>query len=222
MPRVVRQTRRETRALLVDERLRELFPGTAAQLCSLSRTNVFELLIATILSAQCTDERVNLVTPKLFERYPTPVELARAKTEDLEALIRSTGFYHVKAKNLKNMATQLLEGHDGMVPLDRDELVRLSGVGRKTANVVLSVAYGIPGLPVDTHVGRLARRLELSSSDDPVRIEADLCALFPETSWGAFSIRLILHGRATCLARRPRCASCILADICPSANRFDS
>lgn len=205
------------RARAVVERLRELYPGSAKQLCALQHHNAYELLVATILSAQCTDARVNLVTPEVFKRYPEPEDLAGADPAELEELIKSTGFFRAKTKNLIGMARAVTDRYGGEVPSNLDELVQLPGVGRKTANVVLSVAYGEPGLPVDTHVARLSNRLGLSTSSDPVRIESDLCALIARSEWGALSIRLILHGRNVCLARAPRCERCVLSDFCPSS-----
>ena len=202
---------------MVDERLEERFPGTAAELCALDHRNPFELLVATILSAQCTDERVNLTTPALFARYPDAAALAAANPEDVEEVIRPTGFFRSKTRNLLGMAAGLTERFDGEVPTAMDDLVTLPGVGRKTANVVRSVAFDLPGLPVDTHVQRLSARLELTTATDPVAIELDLDKLVPAARRGTFSLRLILHGRATCKARRPLCSQCVLADICPSA-----
>lgn len=206
----------QARAEVVAERLAAAYPGAAASLCALRARNPYELLVATILSAQCTDERVNAVTPSLFAHYPTAEALAEANPDELEAEIRPTGFFRSKARSLLGMARALRDDYGGQVPDDLDRLTTLPGVGRKTANVILSVAFDRPGLPVDTHVGRLARRLGLSASTDPERVEADLTALLPPEEWGAFSLRLILHGRAVCQARRPRCADCVLADVCPS------
>ena len=173
--------------------------------------------MATILSAQSTDERVNMVTPALFAAYPDAAALAAAPPEVVEDLIHSTGFFRAKTRSLIGMAQAVTDRHDGQVPSDLEQLTELPGVGRKTANVVLSVAFGLPGLPVDTHVGRIVRRLGLTVQSDPVKVEAEICALLPPEEWGAFSLRLILHGRRVCLARRPRCPECLLADICPSA-----
>ena len=195
-------------------RLADLYPGAE---CELTHRNPYELLAATILSAQCTDVRVNMVTPALFEKYPTPESLAVARPADVERIVRSTGFYQSKARNLIGMAQALVERFDGDVPTDLDDLVTLPGVGRKTGNVVRSVAFDLPGLPVDTHVGRLSRRLGLTRETDPVKVELDLDRYLPGEEWGKFSLRLILHGRRVCDARRPRCAECTLADICPSA-----
>ncbi len=182
-----------------------------------SHDGPFQLLVATILSAQCTDERVNMVTPGLFAAYPTPESLAEAPVDDLEERIRSTGFFRSKAKNLLGMAQGVSERFGGEVPSSMEDLTSLPGVGRKTANVVRSVAMGLPGLPVDTHVGRLTRRLGLTTQTDPVKVETEIDALVPPEEWGALSLRLILLGRKTCRARSPRCEECVLADICPSS-----
>jgi endonuclease-3 len=185
--------------------------------CALVHDDTFQLLVATILSAQSTDEMVNKVTPALFARYPTAADLADADPDELETLIHSTGFFRTKAKSLMGMAAAVEERFDGAVPRALEDLVTLPGVGRKTGNVVRSVGYDLPGLPVDTHVGRLARRLRLTSETDPVKVEHDLNRMVPEAERGRFSLRLIEHGRRVCLARRPRCDVCVLADICPSA-----
>ena len=158
-----------------------------------------------------------MVTPALFAAYPTPSELAAAAADHVEELIHSTGFFRSKARSLIGMAAAVTERFDGVVPSAMEDLVTLPGVGRKTANVIRSVAFGLPGLPVDTHVGRLVRRLALSDNTDPVKVETDITALLPEEEWGTFSLRLILHGRNVCLARTPHCERCLLADICPSA-----
>jgi endonuclease-3 len=178
---------------------------------------VFQLLIATILSAQTTDERVNQVTPALFERYPTAADLAAANPSDVEALIHPTGFFRNKTKSLIGMAQALEERFGGEVPGTLEELVTVPGVGRKTANVVLSVGFDRPGLPVDTHVGRLSRRLGLTTETDPVKAELALNALVPADERGKLSLRLILHGRQVCESRRPRCEDCVLNDFCPSS-----
>lgn len=198
-------------------RLSEAYPGDAASLCALHFQDSFQLLVATILSAQTTDERVNSVTPELFARYPTPPDLAGADPVEVEKLIRPTGFFRQKTKSLIGMATALTEHHGGQVPSSMAELTALPGVGRKTANVVRSIAMGRPGLAVDTHVGRLARRLGLTTEVDPVKVEADVSPMVPAASRGALSLRLILHGRAVCTSRTPHCERCILADFCPSA-----
>ena len=205
------------RAREVVSRLEREYPGSAAELCALDHDGPFQLLVATILSAQCTDERVNMVTPGLFAAYPTPEALAGASLEDLEERIRSTGFFRSKSKSLVGMARALTERFGGEVPSSMEDLTTLPGVGRKTANVVRSVAMGLPGLPVDTHVGRLTRRLGLTAQTDPVKVEDEIDALVPPEEWGALSLRLILHGRKVCQARSPRCEECVLADICPSA-----
>ncbi|NBR04820.1 MAG: endonuclease III [Planctomycetes bacterium] len=193
-------------------RLTELYPDSHCALCYQSP---LQLLIATILSAQCTDARVNMVTPKLFERYPTSFSLAEAKPNELESIIRSTGFYKNKAKNIIACCKALVKDHKGEVPKTMEELVVLSGVGRKTANVVLGNAFGIPGLPVDTHVGRLSFRLGLSKSKDPVKIELDLHKLVKKEDWTLLGHRIIEHGRKICASRKPKCADCALIDLCP-------
>jgi endonuclease-3 len=205
------------RAEEVVRRLAQEYPGDAKALCALDHDGPFQLLVATILSAQTTDERVNMVTPVLFDTFPTPESLAGAPQEQVEQIIRSTGFFRSKARSLIGMAQGLVERFGGSVPGDIDDLTTLPGVGRKTANVVLSVDFGTPGLPVDTHVGRLSRRLGLTEESDPDKVERELGALVSPEEWGALSLRLILHGRAVCVARAPRCAECVLADICPSA-----
>ncbi len=205
------------RARVTDERLAAIYPGTARTLCALDHKDAFQLLVATILSAQCTDARVNLTTPALFARYPDAWSMAGADLADVEALVRSTGFFRAKARNLVGMAQAVVERFGGEVPSAMADLVALPGVGRKTANVVRSVAFGLPGLPVDTHVQRLSRRLGLTDETDPVKVETALDALVPARRRGAFSIRLILHGRAVCTARSPRCDRCPLSDFCPSA-----
>ncbi len=198
-------------------RLADEYPGTAAELCALRHDDPFQLLAATILSAQTTDERVNLVTPALFARYPTPADLATADPAEVENLVQSTGFFRNKTKSLIGMANALVERFDGEVPRAIDDLVTIPGVGRKTANVVRSVAMDEPGLPVDTHVGRLSVRLGLTTQTDPVKVEHELNAMVPAPERGMFSLRLILHGRAVCDARKPRCHVCVLASFCPSA-----
>ena len=205
------------RAAIVTERLAAEYPGTAKDLCALHHDNPFQLLVATILSAQTTDENVNKVTPALFARYPNAADLAAANPLELEDLIHSTGFFRSKAKNLIGMGTTLDERFGGEVPTALEDLVTLPGVGRKTGNVIRSVAFDLPGLPVDTHVGRLSIRLGLTTETDPVKAELALNDLVPPDERGAFSLRMILHGRQVCDARRPRCDVCLLNDICPSA-----
>ncbi len=186
--------------------------------CALDYRDAFELLCATILSAQCTDARVNLVTPGLFRRYPTPAELARARPEDVEEIVRPTGFFRNKTRSLIGMAQALVADHGGVVPRTMDELRELPGVGRKTANVILGNAYGVnEGVTVDTHVTRVSRRLGLTTQVDPVKIELDLMPLFPREDWALLSHLLIFHGRRICVARKPRCPDCPLLDLCPSA-----
>ena len=204
------------RAARVQKWLSDAYPGSARDLCALKYRNPYELLAATILSAQCTDEMVNKVTPNLFSRYPTAADLAHAKPLELEEIVHATGFFRSKAKNLMGMANALEDRFSGEVPSGLADLVSLPGVGRKTANVVRSVVFNEPGLPVDTHVSRLSNRLGLTTETDPVKIEHELNALVPPEDRGAFSLRLILHGRAVCVARKPRCRDCGLADICPA------
>ncbi|HKA82314.1 MAG TPA: endonuclease III [Acidimicrobiales bacterium] len=208
------------RARVVADRLAEEYPGTATELCALDHSNAYELLVATILSAQTTDERVNMVTPAIFAKYPRPADLAAADPAELETIIQSTGFFRNKTRSLIGMAQALVERFDGEVPHKLSDLVTLPGVGRKTGNVVRSVALGEPGLPVDTHVLRLSRRLGLTRQTDPVKVELELNPMVRADERGALSLRLILHGRRVCTARKPRCDACVLADICPSAFTF--
>jgi endonuclease-3 len=198
-------------------RLADAYPGTAKELCELDHDTPFQLLAATILSAQSTDKMVNSVTPSLFARYPTPQALADAVPEELEVLIHPTGFFRQKAKSLLGMASRLVEAYDGEVPGPIEDLVTLPGVGRKTANVVRSVALDLPGFPVDTHVGRLVKRLDITQESDPVKVELVVNGMIPAPELGRFSLRTILHGRRVCIARRPKCGECVLADYCPSA-----
>lgn len=195
-------------------RLAEEYPEAR---CELDHENPYQLLVATILSAQCTDARVNMVTPSVFAKYPEPEDLAVANPLELEELIHSTGFYRNKAKSLLGMANALVERHGGEVPTAMKDLASLPGVGRKTANVVRSVAFDLPGLPVDTHVGRISRLLGLTTETDAVKVEYELNAMVPAAERGRFSLRLILHGRRVCIARRPRCEDCVLNDFCPSS-----
>ena len=205
--------RRRTRAIV--SRLKREYPDAH---CELDYRTPFELLVATILSAQCTDARVNLVTPALFARYPTPAALAAARQDDVEALIRSTGFFRNKARSLIGMAQAIGAGHAGSVPSTMAELQVLPGVGRKTANVILGNAYGKnEGITVDTHVARLATLLGLTRQSTPEKIEQDLMALVPRKDWTLISHLLIWHGRRVCIARRPRCEVCVLNRVCPSS-----
>jgi endonuclease-3 len=206
---------RKARAAEILARLKRAYPEAR---CALRFDNPLELVVATILSAQCTDVRVNLVTPALFARCPTAAHYAGIPAAELEALIQSTGFFRNKAKSLQGLGRGLVERHQGEVPRTMAELVALPGVGRKTANVVLGNAFGLnEGVVVDTHVGRLSGRLALSRETDPVKVEQDLVPLFPRADWTLLSHLLIEHGRKICHARTPLCGSCFLADICPSA-----
>jgi endonuclease-3 len=206
---------RKDRAAELLKRLPQIYPGAH---CELVHTNPLELLVATVLSAQCTDKRVNLTTPALFARCRSAADYAEIGQEELESLVRSTGFYRNKAKNLRALGAALIERHGGRVPETLEDLAALPGVGRKTANVVLGNAFSKnEGVVVDTHVGRLARRLGLTKNTDPVRVEQDLIKLFPREVWTDLSHWLIFHGRRRCGARSPDCAGCELRDICPSA-----
>jgi endonuclease-3 len=205
----------QARATAVVALLKREYPDAH---CELSFRSPYQLVVATILSAQCTDARVNLVTPGLFARYPTPAKLAQARQEDVEALIRSTGFFRNKAKSLIGMAQGLVTGHRGVVPKTMEELQVLPGVGRKTANVVMGNAHGInEGVTVDTHVARLSTLLRLTRQVTPEKIELDLMRLIPRADWTLFSHLLIWHGRRVCIARRPKCPECVLNRICPSS-----
>ncbi|MBJ7397984.1 MAG: endonuclease III [Ilumatobacteraceae bacterium] len=197
--------------------LRRLKVEYPQAICELTHESAFQLLAATILSAQCTDVRVNMVTPALFKSYPTAEKLSVADVRHVEQLVRSTGFYQTKAKNLVGMASQVMSRYGGEVPREIEDLVTLPGVGRKTANVLRSVVFDLPGLPVDTHVGRLSRRLGLTKQEDPVKVERELNAMLPPPEWGQFSLRLILHGRRVCDARKPKCEVCLLENLCPSS-----
>jgi endonuclease III len=201
------------RVKAIDDALADAYPDAST---ALEWRSPFELLVATILSAQCTDARVNMVTPALFARYPEPASLAGAAPPELEAMIRSTGFFRSKAAALIGMARGLRERHDGQVPTDMEALTRLPGVGRKTANVVLGTAFGIAvGIVVDTHVKRVSARLGLTTRSDPERVESDLMELLPKERWIGFAHRVILHGRAVCTARRPACPECPVNRLCP-------
>lgn len=194
-----------------------MLKATHPAVCALAHSNPLELLVATILSAQTTDERVNQVTPALFARLRTARDYASADPQELEELIHATGFFRAKAKSLMAMGQVLDERFGGAVPGNMDDLVQLPGVGRKTANVVLGVWFGVPGFAVDTHVARLTNLLGLVHSTDPVKIEAEICRLVPREEWTGFSLRLIQHGRLVCIARRPRCEACPMAGWCPSS-----
>ncbi len=195
------------------ERLREAYPAAT----ELSHENPFQLLIATILSAQTTDKMVNLVTPKLFARYPTAFDLAAANPTEVEEIVKPTGFYRVKARRIIAASRKLVELFGGEVPASMEGLLQVPGIGRKTANVILGAGFNQPGFAVDTHVIRLTNLLKLVSTRDPVKIERQVCSMVPPEEWTGLSLRLILHGRRICIARRPRCEECILNDFCPSS-----
>jgi endonuclease III len=214
-PKVLKGAALQKQARDVERLLRKAYPDAK---CELDYRNAFELAAATILSAQCTDKRVNMVTPALFARFPDAAALAAADIHEVEELIKSTGFFHNKAKSLVGMARALVAYHGGEVPRTMDDLVVLPGIGRKTANVVLGNAFGVnEGVVVDTHVARLSARLGLTRETDPVKIEHALMPLFPRTSWTLLSHLLIWHGRRVCDAKKPRCSVCVLKRICPSA-----
>ena len=201
----------------VSDRLRQAYPDAE---CALHFETPFQLLAATILSAQCTDVRVNMVTPELFARMGTPEAMARANRDEIEALVRTTGFFRNKAKSLHLASRMIVAEFGGRVPDSMEQLLQLPGVARKTASVVLGVAYGkAEGVVVDTHVKRISKLLGLTRATDPVKVEIDLMSRLPEEAWIDFSHRMILHGRAVCKARRPRCGECLMEDICPSANK---
>jgi endonuclease-3 len=209
---------RQTRVNLILALLEKHYPDAK---CSLDHKNPFQLLVATILSAQCTDVRVNLVTPTLFKKHPTPQALAKASQEDVEKLIQTTGFFRNKAKSIREASADIVEKYGGSVPQSMDELTQLRGVGRKTANVVLGNAFAQNvGIVVDTHVARLSQRLGLTAHSDPVKIEQDLMPLIPTDQWTTFSHQLIYHGRKLCLARNPKCAQCPLLPHCPTGAKL--
>jgi len=199
--------------------LRKNYPGAKTPLV---HKDPVQLLVAVILSAQCTDARVNKVTPALFKKYKTASDFAKARPAELEKLIRSTGFYKAKAKNIIGCCKGLVERHGGKVPRSLDELVKLPGVGRKTANVVLGSVWDIPGVVVDTHVKRVSYRLGLTKNTDPEKIEQDIMRILPDKDWNDLSIGLVFHGRAVCVARRPRCDVCQLAELCPSQSQGEA
>ena len=211
MAKKTRRIKNKARSAKIQHILKTTYPDVKTQL---RNANPFELLVATILSAQCTDKQVNRVTKDLFNRLKTPQDFASASNETIEALIRSTGYFRNKAKNIKNCSKSLLEKYDGQVPQSLDELVKLPGVGRKTANVVLGSAFNIPGIVVDTHVARISKRLGLTESNNPVKIEYDLMKIIPREEWNVFSLQLIYFGRAICKARKPACPTCPLYDLC--------
>jgi endonuclease-3 len=211
VPRLPRGAR--TRALLTVQRLKELYPAAT----ELTFQSPFELLIATILSAQTTDKMVNLVTPKLFARYPTAFDLGGADPAEVEGIVKATGFYRVKSRRIIAASRKLVELFGGVVPATMEDLLEIPGIGRKTANVILGAGFNQPGFAVDTHVIRLTNRLKLVSSRDPVKIELQVTSVVPPEEWTGLSLRLILHGRRVCIARRPRCEECVLNDFCPSS-----
>lgn len=200
------------RAQAIFDRLHAQYPDAG---CSLDRNNAFELLIATILAAQCTDARVNIVTKTLFKKYRGPADYLGVPITALEEDIRTCGFYHMKARNIVGMCRMLMEQYGAKVPGAMEELLKLPGVGRKTANVVLGDCFGAQGVVVDTHCGRLARRMGFSSNEDPAKVERDLMKVWPQERWSLFSHLMVFHGRATCTARAPKCGACVLADLCP-------
>jgi len=209
---------RKTAALETIKRLEKVHSDAKI---ALNYSNPLELLVATILSAQCTDKRVNIVTKSLFKKYRTARDYAKADLKELEEEIKSTGFYHNKAKNIKKCCQMLVEKFNGQVPKTMEELLQLPGVARKTANIVLANAYGtIEGIAVDTHVRRVAKRLGLTDNENPDKIEKDLMEIVPKKSWARITDLLIFHGRRTCTAKRPDCAGCVLNDFCPSAFTF--
>ena len=202
----------KTRAERIRQLLKDRYPEAVTPLF---HETPFQLLVATILSAQCTDNQVNKVTRELYKHLKTPDDFARARNKTIEKLIRSTGFYHNKARNIKNCSKMLLENHGGQVPCTLEELVKLPGVGRKTANVVLGAVFNTPGIVVDTHVGRIAQRLGFTAHKDPVKIEFDLMPLIPQSDWSDFSLRLVFFGREICSAHKPGCPECPLTKLCP-------
>jgi endonuclease-3 len=201
------------RAKLTVERLRDLYPAAT----ELVHENAFQMLVATILSAQTTDRSVNLVTPELFRRYPTPHDLAAANPAEVEKLIKPTGFFRAKTQRIIAASRTLVELFGGEVPENIEDLLKIPGIGRKTANVILGAAFGVPGFAVDTHVIRLSNRLKLVATKDPEKIEYQVTSMIPKEEWTGLSLRLILHGRRICVARRPRCEECVLNDFCPSS-----
>ena len=202
----------KTRAKKIIKILRATYPDSK---CALHHDNPFQLAVATILSAQCTDKRVNMVTPMLFKKYSTPKDFAEAPIQDIEKIIHSTGFYKNKAKSIQGLARQLLLKHGGIIPQTLDELIHLPGIGRKTANVILGVAFEVPGFVVDTHVKRLTNRMGFTKQQDPTKIEFEMMKIIPKKDWSAFGLLLIDHGRAICDARKPKCEVCPVNTLCP-------
>jgi len=204
---------KKVRAKAIYRILSKTYPNVR---CELNYKTAYQLLVATVLSAQCTDKRVNQTTPALFKKYPNPLKMAQADIKDIQRLVKSTGFYRAKAKNIKTLSSKIITDFDGKVPNKLESLITLPGVGRKTANVVLGHAFGIPGITVDTHFGRLSRRFGWSKSLDPVKVEFEVGKLIPEKEWTNLSQRLIWHGRRVCHSRKPACGACPIAKYCPS------
>ena len=204
---------KKARAKVVYRQLSKSYPNVR---CELDYKNAFQLLVATVLSAQCTDKRVNQTTPALFKKYPNPKKMAKADLKDIQKLVKSTGFFRAKAKNIKGLSNIIVEHFNGNVPSNLEDLITLPGVGRKTANVVLGHAFGIPGITVDTHFGRLSRRFGWSKQNNPVKVEFEVGELIPEKEWTNLSQRMIWHGRRVCHSRKPACGACALAKLCPS------
>jgi endonuclease-3 len=204
---------KKVRAKAIYRQLTKNYPNVR---CELDYNSAFQLLVATVLSAQCTDKRVNQTTPALFKKYPNPKKMAKADLKDIQRLVKSTGFFRAKAKNIKALSNKIMEEFDGDVPRDLEDLITLPGVGRKTANVVLGHVFGIPGITVDTHFGRLSRRFGWSKQSDPVKVEFEVGELIPEKEWTNLSQRMIWHGRRVCHSRKPACGACPLAKLCPS------
>ena len=204
---------KKVRARAIYRILSKTYPNVR---CELNYKTAYQLLVATVLSAQCTDKRVNQTTPALFKKYPNPLKMAQADIKDIQRLVKSTGFYRAKAKNIKTLSSKIITDFDGKVPNKLESLITLPGVGRKTANVVLGHAFGIPGITVDTHFGRLSRRFGWSKSLDPVKVEFEVGKIIPEKEWTNLSQRLIWHGRRVCHSRKPACGACLIAKYCPS------
>jgi endonuclease-3 len=204
---------KKIRAKAIYRQLTKSYPNVR---CELDYNSAFQLLVATVLSAQCTDKRVNQTTPALFKKYPNPKKMAKADLKDIQRLVKSTGFYRAKAKNIKALSNKIMDEFDGDVPSNIDDLITLPGVGRKTANVVLGHAFGVPGITVDTHFGRLSRRFGWSKQSDPVKVEFEVGELIAEKEWTNLSQRMIWHGRRVCHSRKPACGACSIAKLCPS------
>jgi len=204
---------KKVRAKVIYSQLSKSYPNVR---CELDYKNAFQLLVATVVSAQCTDKRVNQTTPALFKKYSNPQKMAKADLRDIQKLVKSTGFFRAKAKNIKGLSNKIMQDFDGKVPSNLEDLITLPGVGRKTANVVLGHAFGIPGITVDTHFGRLSRRFGWSKQNNPVKVEFEVGELIPEKEWTNLSQRMIWHGRRVCHSRKPACGACALAKLCPS------